>query len=145
MEGILIPALIYVISIVFKAFFKDEDEGTENKNTLLKNVNNTVKKIENNLNELSYNYKKQKHIKESKEEYVDEDISTIFTEDIEAKQDPKNIDDYINQEQNLNKDYDKNSKSMNSDEGFDLFSDSDDLMKAIIMSEILSKPKSIKR
>ncbi|CAH2214119.1 hypothetical protein [Tepidibacter aestuarii] len=156
MEGILIPAIIYVLSIVFKSFIKeDDDENTESKKegSLLKTVNNTVKKIETNLNELSYNYKKQKHIEGSKEKYidkepkknVDEDISSIFTEDAEAKQDSRNLYYDIDQEENINKDYDKNIKNKDSDEVFDLFSDSNDLIKAIIMSEILDKPKSMRR
>ncbi|MEJ8554324.1 hypothetical protein [Tepidibacter sp. Z1-5] len=140
MEGLLIPAIIYVIGVAFKSFFKEDDENTENKSPLLQTVNNTVKKIENNLNELSYNYKKQKHIEESKKEYIDEEykknidqvISEIRIDDMEDKEIPKTLSEDIEQQEN-------------SDEGFNLFSDSDDLIKGIIMSEILNKPKSMRR
>ncbi|MCT4509151.1 MAG: hypothetical protein N4A48_10440 [Tepidibacter sp.] len=154
MEGILIPAIIYVLSIVFKSLVKEDedDKNTENKKegSLLKTVNNTVKKIETNLNELSNNYKKQKHIEGSKVKYkdkkveknIDQGISDIVVEDIEIKQDSRELHYDIDQKENINTEY---NKSMDSDEAFNLFSDADDLMKGIIMSEILSKPKSMRR
>lgn len=152
MEGILIPAIIYVLSIVFKSLVKEDEDNknTENKKegSLLKTVNNTVKKIETNLNELSNNYKKQKHIEGSKVKYkeieknIDQGISDIVVEDIEIKQDSRDLHYDIDQKENINTEY---NKSMHSDEDFNLFSDADDLMKGIIMSEILSKPKSMRR
>ncbi len=144
MESLLIPAIIYVLGMVFKVFVKEDDDD-ENKNVknegyLSKTINSTMKKVENNLGELSYKYKKQKQI-----ENTEKEISRVSIQDIESKENIKNLSNYIDQEEDLNKEYDTDIKSTNSDEGFDLFSDSDDLMKAIIMSEILKKPKSMKR
>ena len=142
MEGLLIPAIIYVLGVAFKSFFKknEDNENIESKSPLSKTVSNTVKKMEKNLNELNYNYKKQKHIEESKKEYIDEEskknidevISKIRIDDMEDKENPKTLSDDI-------------EKQENSDEGFNLFSDSDDLIKGIIMSEILNKPKSMRK
>ncbi|WFD11590.1 hypothetical protein [Tepidibacter hydrothermalis] len=154
MEGILIPAIIYVLSIVFKSFFKEgEDENAETKKegSLLKNVNDTFEKIKTNLNESSYDEKKQKYMKKFKKEYKElnkntgETISPIVTEDIEDTQNLKDLNKNINQEETIDTDCQRNTKNINSDKVFDLFSDSDDLIRGIVMSEILSKPKSMRR
>jgi len=152
MEGLLIPAIIYILGVVFKSFFKkDEDDENKKEGSLLKNVNDTFDKIKTNLNESSYDEKKQKYMKKFKKEYkessknTDETISSMFTEDIKDKQSTEDLNGNINQEEILDTDCQRNTQNINSDKGFDLFSDSDDLIRGIVMSEILSKPKSMRR
>lgn len=131
MEGIV----IIIIGFIFKTFFGDDKEKNREKfKDIVQNIKETKEKIktisksENGSKTKSklYNVDKKLNKDELKEySYVAEEAPR------EIKKHERINVEQLEEKENLN-------------EEFNLFNDSNDLVKALIMSEILSKPKSIK-
>lgn len=127
MEGIIIA----IIGFIFSAFFGEKKEKNRER---FKGIVKNIKDVETKL----------KSIPNSKNEVKNK--SKLYNVDKQIKHDElkSNIIEELNIEVKQDAIADNSTIEHRSNEEFNLFNNSNDLIKAVIMSEILSKPKGIK-
>ncbi|SHK14718.1 hypothetical protein [Tepidibacter formicigenes] len=121
MEKILIPLIFYIVGFILDRAKKEDNKKEKVHEKRTNNIKNNVKKLNNKI---------------KKEILLDKEIESYRVN--EYKKEDNKI--------NLNTIVEAKSKKVveKKEQDFNLFNDTDDLVKSVIMAEILGKPKSLK-